>query len=389
MPIATRRRVLDLGVPGALIALGLAEVFVAYLGSDLRGGHAENAAFMVACCAPLAWRRRAPLLVVLAWLVATAAYTIALYTSTQPPIEPFLAGLVAFFALGDTGGARQLRAGIGLLVLMALESVVELALGHDPGNVLPPLAWWAAALGAGRFVRSRRHLLDVAGDRAARPEREREEARERAVVEERARIARELHDVIAHSVSVMVVQASAERRVLAPELATTQAVLASIETAGRDALAELRRLLGVLRAPDNRDRLAPQPGLAALDELVASGRQAGHEIRVDVSGDVVELSPGVDLAAYRIVQEALTNIRKHAAGAGADVTLRYGARELGIEVVDDGPGPNGTGTQNGGHGLVGMRERVALYGGSVEFGPGRAGTGFRVRARLPLRERGG
>jgi signal transduction histidine kinase len=181
---------------------------------------------------------------------------------------------------------------------------------------------------------------------------------------------------------VIVVQASAERRLLAPEQVSTRETLDAIERAGREALAELRGLLGVLRAPDGADRLAPQPGLEALDALLEEVRSTGQTVTVTVEGEPVALPAGVDLAAYRIVQEALTNARRHAAGAHADVTLRWRRGELGIEVVDDGPGPLSS-DEKPGHGLIGLRERAALYGGGVETGAAGPEGGFRLRARLP------
>jgi signal transduction histidine kinase len=205
------------------------------------------------------------------------------------------------------------------------------------------------------------------------------------VLEERARIARELHDVIAHSVSVMVVQAAAERRTLSPGQESAAHAFEQIENAGRDVLAELRRLLGVMRAPGRNDQLVPQPGLDALDALLHESRKAGQAVEMRIEGERRPLSAGIDLAAYRIVQEALTNARRHAPRAQTDVTLQWGPRELVIEVVDDGPGPTAA-TNGAGHGLVGMRERAALYGGSVQTGRAQAAGGFRVRARLPLQD---
>jgi len=210
----------------------------------------------------------------------------------------------------------------------------------------------------------------VVGDRERRAqlaERERDLAAREAVVEERARIARELHDAIAHNVSMMVVQAGAERRVLDGKSGTTHEVLETIERIGRGALTEMRRLVGMLRS-DAGDPLAPQPGLP---------------VELQIEGERRELPVGIELSAYRIVQEALTNALKHAGQAQASVRVRYGVDSLELEIVDDGAGAPAP-VANGGHGLVGMRERVALYGGRLDAGR-RPSGGFAVRVLLPIR----
>jgi signal transduction histidine kinase len=226
-------------------------------------------------------------------------------------------------------------------------------------------------------------VRSVVGNRERRAqlaERERDLAAREAVVEERARIARELHDVIAHNVSMVVVQAGAERRVLGEESESTREVLATIEHIGRGALTEMRRLVGMLRA-ERDEPLAPQPGLDDLPRLVTQVREAGLPVELHVEGDRRAFPVGIELSAYRIVQEALTNALKHAGDAHAAVHVRYGAEALEVEVSDDGPG-NGANGAGGGHGLVGMRERVALYGGRFEAGHDPSG-GFVVRATLP------
>jgi len=208
------------------------------------------------------------------------------------------------------------------------------------------------------------------------------EERERAAVaEERRRIARDLHDVVAHSVSVMTVQAGAARLLLDEEPKRAREPLLAVEETGRQALGEMRRLLGILRRAEGKAALAPQPGLARLDDLVAQARAGGLPVELTVEGERAALPPGVDLAAYRIVQEALTNARKHGGPARAHVALRYGREALELEVTNDGGASANDGS--GGHGLVGMRERVALYGGELEAGP-RASGGYAVRARLPV-----
>src|SRR5881227_1309024 len=225
----------------------------------------------------------------------------------------------------------------------------------------------------------------VVGDRERRAqlaERERDLAAREAVVEERARIARELHDAIAHNVSMIVVQAGAERRVLDATGGTTREVLETIERIGRGALTEMRRLVGMLRS-DAGEPLAPQPGLDDLPTHVGQVREAGLPVQFQVEGERRELPVGIELSAYRIVQEALTNALKHAGEAHASVRVHYGAESLELEIVDDGGG-GAAPVSSGGHGLVGMRERVALYGGRLDAGR-RPSGGFAVRVLLPIR----
>jgi signal transduction histidine kinase len=228
-------------------------------------------------------------------------------------------------------------------------------------------------------------LRRVVGERDRRlllAERERDLAKREAVIEERERIARELHDVIAHHVSMMVVQAGGERRVLEPANESTREVLTTIERIGRSALTEMRRLVGMLRG-DDETALAPQPGISDLPTLVGQMRSAGLEVDLDVEGEHRDIPAGIGLSAYRIVQEGLTNAVKHAGGGRTRVRVCYGADSLEIEIVDDG-GDRSVEVDRGGRGLVGMRERVALYGGTLDAGRRPAG-GFAVRVLLPTR----
>jgi signal transduction histidine kinase len=213
-------------------------------------------------------------------------------------------------------------------------------------------------------------------------ERESDLARREAVVDERARIARELHDAIAHSVSMIVVQAGAERRVLAPGQDSTKEVLSTIERVGRGALTEMRRLVGMLRGDDD-DELAPQPSLAAVPALVEGLRDAGFPVELEVDGQRRELPVGIELSAYRVIQEGLTNALKHAGRAHVRVHVRYGQNSLELEIADDGLGQPAA-LPEGGHGLAGIQERVALYGGELEAGRGTDG-GFVLRVLLPTR----
>jgi signal transduction histidine kinase len=383
--VVLRRRALDLAPTVALIAIGVAQMLADYHGSGYRGPRAANAVFLVLTCLPLLIRRAHPALA-LAGVFTAQGLWISLYYhgSDQPPFEPFAAGVVACFALGLHADRRGLRAGLAVFGLVVLGSAVALAVGGSTvGNALPVLVWWRAAVGLGRGLRERQALVELLRERSARLERDRERDVAEAALEERARIARELHDVIAHAVSLIVVQAGAERRLLGPGQQRTAETLETIETSGREALGELRRLLGVLRAP-GRERLTPQPGLHALPELLDESRRGGHAIRFEAEGEPTRLPAGLDLTAYRIVQESLTNVRKHAPGAAVDVVLRWRSAELEIEVVDDGPGPAPT-ANGAGHGLIGMRERTSLYGGHLRAEP-IDGRGFRVHARLPIED---
>jgi signal transduction histidine kinase len=222
---------------------------------------------------------------------------------------------------------------------------------------------------------------ELAVAKAARLEQERESEAARAAAEERTRIARELHDIVSHSISVVTIQTQAVRRRLGPDHAREADDLAAVEATAREALAEMRRLFGVLREEGEEAALAPQPGLAELDRLLVRVRETGIRVDLDTHGDPVDLSPGLDLAAYRIVQEAVTNALRHSGARHLHVRLRYTQGELEVTVEDDGHGINETTT--GGQGLRGIRERAELYGGTLDVGRGDRG-GARVHARLPV-----
>jgi len=388
MAIGTRRLILDLAPTVALLALGAVLMATSYESAGYQGPRLANFALLLAVVLPLVVRRRFPAAVIAAVFIAQGVW-VALYYhgSHQPPFEPFAAGVIACFALGYHARERELRVGIAVFAVTVAATAIDLALGGSTvGDALPALIWWGGAIALGRLLRSRQSLVELLRERSDRLERDRERAVAEAAAEERARIARELHDVIAHSVSLIVVQAGAERRLLSPEEQRTAETLETIESSGREALTELRRLLGVLRVSSD-ERLAPQPGLARLSDLLAESAKAGQQVAVEVSGDPVELARGLDLTAYRIVQEGLTNARKHAAGQPVAVALRWRDRLLEIEIqnseAEPAPATNGTG-----HGLIGMAERVAMYGGSLETGRADGGH-FRVRARLPVEGRAG
>jgi signal transduction histidine kinase len=297
----------------------------------------------------------------------------------------YVMGLAAAFLLGSLRDAAQARTGLAIVVVSAV-----VLMSNDPDHsgsdlVLLP-AVFAVAWLAGYTQRGRVFQAEAAEQRAAYAERERESAARLAVAEERARIARELHDVIAHAVSVMVLQVGAVRHRLPSELREDSEALQGVEQTGRSALGEMRRLLGAMRRDDEDPELSPQPGLARLDPLLDQIRAAGLPVRLQVRGTPVALPHALDLSAYRIVQEGLTNALKHARAGQAEVHVEYAADEVRIEVRDDGHGPDAE-ADGMGHGLVGIRERVKIYGGDMEAARSNGG-GFVLRTRLPLpRER--
>jgi signal transduction histidine kinase len=270
------------------------------------------------------------------------------------------------------------RAGVATGALLLPTLFFSPTSGGGAAYLFPAAALLAIAWVLGDNLRTRRAYLREVEDKADRLEREREENARRAAADEQARIARELHDVIAHNVSVMVVQAAAAGDVFDSQPAKAREALASIEHTGREALTELRRLLGAVRTQDGK---VPQPGLGRLPALVDQVRAAGLQVELTTEGNQRQLPLGIDLSAYRIVQEALTNTLKHARARRAEVVLRYSDDELAIDVVDDGRGTTSNG--DAGHGLIGMRERVSLYEGELTAGP-RPEGGFAVSARFPL-----
>jgi signal transduction histidine kinase len=292
----------------------------------------------------------------------------------------YLAGMAAAFLLGSLRDATLARVGL-VVVLVCAAAIIYNIPDHQPGEMIfIPLLFGIAWL-AGFALHTRAEQADAAEARAAQAERERESAARVAVAEERARIARELHDIVAHSVSVMVLQVGAVRHKLPHELDEDAEALRGVEQAGRAALAEMRRLLGAMRSNGDDLELAPQPGLEGLEALVAEVGRAGLPVDLHLEGERVQLPRAIDLSAYRIVQEGLTNALKHAHASRADVTVRYEPAQVRLEVRDDGSGgPTGNGA---GYGLVGVRERVKIYGGEMTAGPADGG-GFVLSARLPL-----
>jgi signal transduction histidine kinase len=292
----------------------------------------------------------------------------------------YLAGMAAAFLLGSLRDTVLARVGL-VVVLGCSATIIYNIPDHQPGELLfIPLLFGIAWL-AGFALHTRVEQVDAAEARAAQAERERESAARIAVAEERARIARELHDIVAHAVSVMVLQVGAVRHNLPGALADDKEALRGVERTGRTALQDMRLLLGAMRRDGDDLDLAPQPGLGALDPLLAEVRRAGLPVRLRVDGEPVPLPRTLDLSAYRIVQEGLTNALKHAHASQADVVVRYGSGRLEIDVRDDGRGRSAS--DGAGHGLVGVRERVKIYGGEMTAGAA-PGGGFVLSTSLPL-----
>ena len=298
------------------------------------------------------------------------------------PESLFLLGLATAFLLGNLRDLR--RAGLGLAIVVgAAATLIYNIPGHSVFQLVFIPVDFAVAWVAGLAVRARAERAEVAESRATQAEEGRDAATRVAVAEERARIARELHDIVAHAVSVMVLQVGAVRHRLPDPMAEDRDALRGVEQAGRGALAEMRRLLSVMRREGDGLELAPQPGLDGLDSLIKEISRAGLPVELHVAGERFPLPPGIDLSAYRIVQEGLTNALKHARATHAEVTVRYAPDEVGIEVHDDGTGATPSDDHGPGHGLIGIRERVRLYGGEMTAGTTNGG-GFTLSTRLPL-----
>jgi signal transduction histidine kinase len=356
----------DLALAVGLALLALMEIwwpggFVA--SGPIEGNRDVLVPTALAMTLPLALRRRWPLATV---LVVFGAAALQELLSTPPDgIAGVTAVLIASYSVAAYSKRRP--------AIVGLAGALALSLSSGVGDAAFAWVLIGGAWGAGRISRRQNLLLDA----LARDQ----EARERAAIaDERARLARELHDVVAHGVSTMVVQAEAGEALLEHDPDRAREAFDSITSSGRQALGELRRMLGLLRSADREAMLGPQPGLAQLQALVEQMRGVGLPVELSIEGEPRPLPAGVDLSAFRIVQEALTNTLKHARPAHARVTVRYIGDGVELEVLDDGRATrNGS---EGGHGIAGMRERVKLYGGSLETGRRDEG-GFEVRARLP------
>jgi signal transduction histidine kinase len=359
----------------------------ALIESSIELQHQPHAALAVlmftAAAATVAWRRR--------WPIQATAAALALFgigeqlASTNEVSAPAFAALLSFYSVGAHLPTR--RGNIAELMLLAQLGLVVAIVSttHGAIQVISSVALFGVMpFAVGRALAGRRALTDELQARARRLEAEREERAREAVTDERTRIARELHDIVAHCVSVMVIQTGAARRVAGSDRGAAREALGAVESSGREALAEMRRMVGVLRKGDAELAGATQPDLSQLAALAARARAAGLPVELYVEGQPRELPAGVELAAYRVVQEALTNSIKHAGEARARVVVLYGSTMLELEISDDGRGPVAAEQEHGsGHGLVGMSERLRLYGGELRSGR-RRGGGFAVRARIPL-----
>jgi signal transduction histidine kinase len=384
---------------GLLAALLAAFSLVAlwYANRDCEGGcrpgGAAAVALVLAQTLPLAWRRRHPLVVGLVTGLATAGYGLAPYPDLAMPIP--IGGVVGLYSVAAWGSRRAALASGAVAAVMV---VVTLSLPRTDADVVDAAFVSLALAGAwllGDRARVQRALAAELQERAARLERERAEEAGRAVASERARIARELHDVVAHHVSMMVVQAEAGPVAVERDPARAAGAFEAIAATGRQALVEMRRLLGMLRGDEEQaPSLAPQPGLAEVPSLVEQVGRAGLRVELVVEGTRAPLPAGVDLSAYRIVQEALTNAVKHGGAGRARVLVRYGPDDLRLLISNEVAGGDGSESASGRRstdsdrqvrrsGLVGMRERVNLFGGELHTGPGPDG-GFTVDARIPI-----
>ncbi|MGH8623322.1 MAG: sensor histidine kinase [Burkholderiales bacterium] len=371
----------DLLLSGAVAAVLVAYTLVADA-EPWRKGFGMAFAFGIGVA--LWWRRRAAIVAGVAVSGSVGLYELVVEEAGTVLIVPYL---IAFYSIGAYTGRRGSLVGFGLtyaatvLGLLADPDVRDVA-----GNALFVAIVAGAVWAGGVAVRTNRLRSAKLADLAAQLERERDEKARLAVVAERGRIARELHDVVAHGISVIAVQAGAGRHALGSDPGRAHAAFAAIEDTARQALAEMRHMLGLLREPDEPTTAAPLPGLADRDKLIEQARADGLSVDIEVEGEPRPLPAGVDLAAYRILQEALTNVRKHAPGAPTQVRIRYAVSGLEIEVRNGAPSPNPLpSSASGGQGLIGIRERVALYGGKFEAGS-LAGGGFSVKAHLSLEQ---
>jgi signal transduction histidine kinase len=331
---------------------------------------------------PLAFRRRAPLLTFILILLGVCIYYPLGYEVTDGTLATF----VGVYTVAAYESRPKSLVGLGLLAFGMTWYWVTRVEPFDPTTpvwigILGLLSW-----GLGEYVRTRRAYTAEVEALAERLDRARALEARQAAWQERARLARELHDVIGHTVNVMVIQAGAGRRTLASDRGLAERAFQTIESTGREALDELDRLLGILRTEEDEPELPPQPGLAELRALAGRFEDAGLPVEVTIEGDQVSLPRSLDQSAYRIIQEALTNALRHAGGTIAHVAVRYRNDRLELEVANDGRDhrrPHHDHPGGGGRGLIGMRERVALFGGELEAGP-KAGGGFVVRCRFPL-----
>jgi len=368
-------RTVDRWIAGAVLLVGEIEA--------LAQGDWDHPLMLVAIAfgySMLAFRRTRPVLAG-ATMFASWMFTNAFLAQLHDLQVPLIAVLTMSYAMGAyTSGGEALAA--PFVILAGMLGVIVSFDNQVFTDYVFPTAFALIAWLAGRGIRTRARITEELHEAAVRAQEEHERDAAQAAAEERRRIAREMHDVVAHSVSVMVVQAGGARRILERDPRRAVEAAAHIEDVGRAALTEMRRLLGVLHHGEEEAGRAPQPTLRELDALVARSRAAGLPVTLEVTGDPQPLPAGKDLAAYRVVQEALTNAIKHAGAAPTSVTVRWESSCLELAIVDRG-GNAMNGSNGSGHGLVGMEERMRLYDGSLRAGPV-AGGGFEVVARLPL-----
>jgi len=383
MPRARLQLLVDVVVVLTLAVTAVVQLWVSPP-AGLVGGTEVHAVLAAAFTLPLFVRRRFAVAVFVA-VVASAWLQFELGGGLG---QPFFAVIIALYAVGAHGSRPFTFVGPAAVILQAiLTDIPRLREGAPWDEVVP--AWFIlfGVWGFGRWMRLRARAAVVLTELAEEAERSRHEQAARAVAEERARIARELHDLVAHSMGVIVIQAQGAQRALDTSPDQAREALSSIETAGRSGMAEMRRLLGLLTDGGADARTVPQPTLQEIPDLVARLRAAGMPVDLRVEGAVRALPAGLELTGYRIVQEATTNALKYAGRAPVDVRLRYEPDWLDIEVTDQGPTDSVhpiNGHDSGSHGLTGMRERVSLYGGTLETGPQTGAGGFSVHARIPL-----
>jgi signal transduction histidine kinase len=366
----------------AIVACVVCELELA-LSQHIDGDGWVNAVAAAGVTLPVAWRRPFPF-VAAPLMTAFVAWQEAMGGDlVENSVTPILTLPLAVYSMGVLLDRRHALVGFGLSLAFVLVAVI-LQMDSKADGVVLALSLIGGPFLVGRIVNARVELAHELREKAARLEREQAEGARLAVAEERARIAREMHDVVAHNLSVMVVQSSAARRMIDRNPGRASEALASVEHTGREALAEMRRMLDMLRGDDEEAALTPQPSIDELDALLERAREAGLDVDLEVEGERRRVQSSVDLSCFRIVQEALSNTIQHADAASAHVRLRYGPSEVEVDVTDDGRGQRPPEVDNGrGHGLVGMRERVAMLGGSLEAGY-RPNGGFEVRATLPL-----
>jgi signal transduction histidine kinase len=373
------RRVLDATVAVLLLVVTVIPLATRSLVAGQRPSDIWAYLLAVALCVPFVFHRRFPVAAITVACCALVLYAVGRYNA-YPGLPIFV--LVAGVSLHSTRRRALLAAGLAAVAL-------SVAVWLQPERVATASTWVASLLAVavawlwGENLRNRRARWAAMEERARRLEAEREERDRQAVTDERLRIARELHDVVAHSMSVIAVQSGVANHVIDSRPAQARQALATIEATSRSALVELRRLLGVLRQGDDPvASLEPNPGMAEIGRLADQIRSAGVEVELKVEGEPGDLPPGVDLSAFRIAQEGLTNVLKHGGGV-ARVLVRYSPGAVAVEIADDGrAGTDGAPAEGTGHGLIGMRERVAVFGGQLTAGPV-PGGGYQMSARLP------